>query len=348
LPLHRYSWIVVFGAIAAIFAAFGIGANDVANAYATSVGSKALTIKQACALAVIFEFAGAVLAGSSVADTIRKGIADADCYTDSYMDAAVLMYGNLCVVGAVGIWLIIASALEMPVSTTHSVCGGLVGMAIVTKGDGCVVWYKESGPDKLYIPGGITGIVLSWVISPVLSGIFAVILFTIVRSLVLRSSNSFMRAIKFYPFLIWAAVWINAFFVISKGITKKICPKGYEIWICLGTDGKVDGWVAMGFSCALGLFVAIVCIPAYAKIRRSVDMEFSEEGITKTEAAVKAKKTAVEARLAAARDAEGAEKFCMNIKNACLFSVQPRGARGARRRRGHRDGQGHLRPRREV
>jgi hypothetical protein len=69
-------------------------------------------------------------------------------------------------------------------------------------------------------------------------------------------------------------VWINAFFVISKGITKKICPKGYEIWICNGTGGKVDGWVALGFSCALGLFVAIVCIPAYAKIRRTVDMEF--------------------------------------------------------------------------
>uniref|UniRef100_A0A3B4WDN9 Uncharacterized protein n=1 Tax=Seriola lalandi dorsalis TaxID=1841481 RepID=A0A3B4WDN9_SERLL len=73
-PLQEYQWIVVFGAIAAIFTAFGIGANDVANAYATSVGSKALTIKQACFLAVIFEFAGAVLAGSSVAETIRKGV----------------------------------------------------------------------------------------------------------------------------------------------------------------------------------------------------------------------------------------------------------------------------------
>ena len=166
----RYAWIVVFGAIAAIFAAFGIGANDVANAYATSVGSKALTIKQACALAVIFEFSGAVLAGSSVAETIRSGIADSTCYTASYMDAAILMYGNLCVVGAVGVWLLVASYLEMPVSTTHSVCGGMVGMAIVTKGSGCVVWYKESGADKLFIPGGITGIVLSWVISPVLSG----------------------------------------------------------------------------------------------------------------------------------------------------------------------------------
>jgi len=83
------------------------------------------------------------------------------------------MYGNLCVVGAIGIWLLLASYLEMPVSTTHSACGGLVGMAIVTKGSECVVWYKESGSDKLYIPSGITGIVLSWVISPVLSGMYS-------------------------------------------------------------------------------------------------------------------------------------------------------------------------------
>mmetsp|Transcript_25699 Transcript_25699/g.81172 ORF Transcript_25699/g.81172 Transcript_25699/m.81172 type:complete len:575 (-) Transcript_25699:197-1921(-) len=320
-PLVEYSWIVVFGAIAAIFAAFGIGANDVANAYATSVGSKALTIKQACALAVIFEFAGAVLAGSSVAETIRSGIAKSSCYTESYMDAAILMYGNLCVVGAVGIWLLLASALEMPVSTTHSVCGGLVGMAIVTKGSDCVVWYKESGPDKLYIPGGITGIVLSWVISPVLSGIFAVLLFFVVRAVVLRSSNSFSRAINFYPILIWVAVWINAFFIVAKGITKKICPKKYEIWICSGTGGKVNGWVALGFSCGVGLAVALICFPFYGKIRRAVDIEFSEEGIAKSEAGVKAKKAAIEARKTAAAEATGMEGACLKAKNMCLTSI---------------------------
>jgi sodium-dependent phosphate transporter len=321
LPPRRYSWIVVFGAIAAVFAAFGIGANDVANAYATSVGSKALTIKQACFLAVIFEFAGAVLAGSSVAETIRSGIADATCFQESYMDAALLMYGNLCVVGAMGFWLLLATFLEMPVSTTHTVCGGLVGMAIVTKGDGCVVWYKESGADKLFIPGGITGIVLSWVISPVLSGIVAVILFLLVRTLVLRSSNSFNRAINFYPCLIWAAVWINAFFIVSKGISKKICPKTYTIWICKGTGGKVDGWIAMAFSCGLGLAAALICIPLYQRIRRAVTFEFSEEGITKKEAGVKAKKAATEARAAAADEATGMNRACLQAKNCCLLSV---------------------------
>merc|ERR1719372_29949 len=105
--MTEYTWIVVFGIFAAFFAAFGIGANDVANAYATSVGSKALTIKQACFLATIFEFLGAFAAGNTVADTIRKGIAHPGCYSHSYMDSALLMYGNLCVVAMVGFWLLL-------------------------------------------------------------------------------------------------------------------------------------------------------------------------------------------------------------------------------------------------
>ena len=104
--LDEYEWIVVFGGLAAFFAAFGIGANDVANAYATSVGSKALTIKQACSLAVIFEFIGATFLSTGVTKTIRKGIAKVDCYEE---DPAILMYGMFSVILAVGIWLILAT-----------------------------------------------------------------------------------------------------------------------------------------------------------------------------------------------------------------------------------------------
>merc|ERR1712087_606965 len=262
------------GGITAFIAAFGIGANDVANAYATSVGSKALTIKQACFLAVIFEFGGAVLAGSSVSDTIRKGIADHDCFSGGYMDSAILMYGNLVVVGAVAMWLLLASWAEMPVSTTHSCVGGLIGMTIVAKGGGCVVWVKHTDAENLYIPKGVVGIVLSWIISPVLSAFFAVILFTLVRSIILRSKNSFSRSIILYPILIMIAVWINAFFVISKGIAKKICTKGESSFICY-SNGKVKGWVAMGFSCAVGAVVALVCLPIYPHISRTVKAQFA-------------------------------------------------------------------------
>jgi len=278
--LTEYKWVVVFGAIAALSAAFGIGANDVANAYATSVGSKALTIKQACCLALIFEFAGAVLAGSTVANTIRKGIADSKCFEDNYMDAPLLMYGNMCVVTVVAFWLVTATKLEMPVSTTHSCVGGMIGMAIAIKGTDCVVWHQETGEDNLWIPSGVVGIVISWFISPLLSAFFAVLMFLFVRTFILRSKNAFSRALKFYPVLIFLAVWINVFFIISKGISKKICPKeDGDNWLCRsGTakkDGKVKGWVAMGFAAAISLVITIMCYPFYGQIRKWVEADFA-------------------------------------------------------------------------
>ena len=290
-PSPQYGWIVGFGAFAALFAAFGIGANDVANAYATSVGSKALTVRQACFLAVIFEFAGACLAGNSVAKTIRKGIADADCFDSNYMDAATLMYGNLCVVGVVGFWLLFASWAEMPVSTTHSCVGGMIGMTIAVKGSDCVTWYKETDAEKLYIPSGVVGIVLSWVFSPVLSAIFAVALFYTVRTFILRCHDAFNRAIRFYPILIFGAVMINMFFILSKGVSKKICPKGDRPdWICnTEKSGKTKPGVAMGVAAACGVFVAIACYPMYGRIKAWVEAEdFSQKD---PEAAVKSSTT---------------------------------------------------------
>merc|ERR1711920_634141 len=140
----------------------------------------------------------------------------------------------------------------------------------------CVVWIKETEAENLYIPKGVVGIVLSWVISPVLSGIFAVILFWSVRALILhkKGDQSFNRAIFLYPVLIWLAVWINAFFVISKGISKKICTKGESNFICFD-NGKVNGWVAMGLSCAIGVFTALVAFPIYPWIRKTVNAEFA-------------------------------------------------------------------------
>ena len=163
-----YTWIIVVGGCFAFFTAMGIGANDAANAFATSVGSKALTIKQAVVLAAIFETAGAILMGNHVTDTIRKGIADYRCFEDN---PTVLMYGCMWVILAVGLWLFLASYLEMPVSTTHSCVGGMIGMTLVLGGTNCVIWYKplETFP---YV-GGVGGIVLSWFISPIFSGLIA-------------------------------------------------------------------------------------------------------------------------------------------------------------------------------
>ena len=206
-----YTWIIVIGGLFSFFAAMGIGANDVANAFATSVGSKSLTMKQAVVLAAIFETSGAILMGSHVTNTIRKGIADYKCFEDQ---PDLLMYGCMWVVLAVGLWLFLASYLEMPVSTTHSCVGGMIGMAIALKGPGCVIWYTPLTTFP-YI-GGVSGIVISWFISPVFSAIIAALLFGSLRIFVLRYDFKTKRINWTYPFLIGCTLFINCFFIIYK------------------------------------------------------------------------------------------------------------------------------------
>eukprot|EP00038_Savillea_parva_P006518 m.164301 g.164301 ORF g.164301 m.164301 type:complete len:572 (+) comp12403_c0_seq1:156-1871(+) len=265
--LEEYEWILVLGAIAALFAAFGIGANDVANAWATCVGARSLTIRQACFAALIAESAGAVAAGSAVAETFRKGIADPKCFDDNRNDAALLIYGNLAVIITVGFWLFVATMYEMPVSTTHTAVGGMIGMAIAVKGTTCVVWNKKSGIDRLYIPQGVSGIVASWIFSPFLSMFFAMALYATVRYGIMRHKNSFNRAIAFYPVLVFFAVAINSFFVLAKGISKKICPnKADETIVCF--HGKVRYETAAWMSLVIAAGVTLLITPLYYKIGR--------------------------------------------------------------------------------
>ena len=162
-------WIVITGGILSFFASMGIGSNDAANAFATSVGSKALTLKQASLLAAIFETSGAILMGSHVSDTIRKGIANYECFEN---EPELLMYGCMWVIFSVTLWLFAASYFEMPVSTTHSCVGGMIGMTIAIVGSECVIWYKEL--DNFPYVGGVGGIVLSWFISPIFSGLISI------------------------------------------------------------------------------------------------------------------------------------------------------------------------------
>ena len=213
-----YIGIVIAGGFFSFVAAMGIGANDVANAYATAVGSKALTIKQAVVLAAIFETGGAILMGSHVSKTIRKGIADYECFED---DPGALMYGCMSVCLSVAMWLFIASKYEMPVSTTHSCVGGMIGMTMVLKGSRCVVWYEEK--ELFPYVGGVAGIVLSWVISPVFSAAISSTLYSIIRQVIMRSNNSFIRAKYLFPVLIGGTLTLNSFFIIYKG------AKGLEL-----------------------------------------------------------------------------------------------------------------------
>ena len=212
MDLHAYEWIVGIGGLLAVTTAYGIGANDVANAFATSIGSGALSIKQAVGLASIFEFSGALLMGSHVTDTIRKGISNYTCFED---DPAILMYGCMCVLASMSVWLILASHLEMPVSTTHSCVGGMIGMTMVSRGVNCVTWNKST--DKFPFIKGVSSIVASWLISPFIAAIFTSCFFYILRTIVLRTENSYQRSLWVFPFLLGTTICINTFFIVYKG-----------------------------------------------------------------------------------------------------------------------------------
>jgi sodium-dependent phosphate transporter len=284
--LEEYQWIYVLSAFAMIGATFGIGANDGANPWATPVGSGALTLRWAYALAAVCEITGAVGGGSPVAETIRKKIADVECFEGGENDAAILMWGSFCVLVTVGVWLVLASRYEMPVSTTHSAVCGMVGMAIAAKGSSCVVWYEPGEPDEWRIPQGFSGIILSWLFAPVLSLVASASLFWTVRRFILRAVNSFDRAITFYPILVFVAVTICAFFLLAKGMNKRICPKHKEDWLCTG--GATRGEVAFGVALAIGLFAAIAPIPIFRKVGAWAKADVARQEVKKTATAAAA------------------------------------------------------------
>jgi len=194
---------LVLAAIFGLFMAWGIGANDVANAMATSVGSKALTIKQAVMIAAVFEFAGAILAGGQVTKTIRKGIVDADLLS---ANPELLLYGMLASLLAAGIWLLIASRNGWPVSTTHSIVGAIVGFAMVGIGTDAVHWDK------------VGFIVASWVVSPVLAGFIAFMLFRSVQSMILDTDAPFDNAKKYVPYYMFMVGFIISLVTLVKGL----------------------------------------------------------------------------------------------------------------------------------
>ena len=190
-------------ALFGIFMAWGIGANDVANAMATSVGSKALTIKQAILVAAVFEFLGAVLAGGEVTSTIRKGIVDADLLGET---PELLVYGMLAALLAAGTWLLIASRNGWPVSTTHSIIGAIVGFAAVGIGVDAVKW------------GQVGTIVISWVASPLTAGFIAFMIFASVQRLILSREDPLEQAKRYVPVYMFLAAFTITLVTILKGL----------------------------------------------------------------------------------------------------------------------------------
>ncbi len=190
---------VIFG----LYMTWGVGANDLANAMGTSVGAGAVSVKQAICIAIVFEFAGAVLAGGNVTSTIRKGIIDPTSITAT---PEILVYGMLAALLAAAVWLMIASSRGWPVSTTHSIVGALIGFAMVGIGPEAVNW------------GKVGKIVASWVISPAIGGTIAFLLVMSTRKLIFNSENPLKSAKRYAPFYVFLVGFIISLVTMFKGL----------------------------------------------------------------------------------------------------------------------------------
>ncbi|MFT0212300.1 anion permease [Pseudomonas sp. F1_0610] len=183
------------------FMAWGVGANDVANAMGTSVGSKALTIKQAILIAMIFEFCGAYFAGGEVTDTIKNGIVHTDA-----VEPNLLVIGMLSALLAAGTWLLIASTKGWPVSTTHTIIGAVIGFAAVGISFDAVQW------------SAILPITASWVVTPFISGAVAFMLFISVQHLIMNTEDPFANAKRYVPMYMFVTGFMVAIMTLSKGL----------------------------------------------------------------------------------------------------------------------------------
>ena len=192
-----------FAVIACIYMACNIGANDVANAMGTSVGSKSLTFKQAILIAAVAEFAGAFFVGGHVSDTIRKGMLDTSFFNDVPYQ---LVYGMISALLAAAIWLHIASYLGWPVSTTHSIIGGVLGFGVIAGGVDIVNWSR------------VGNVVLSWVVSPVMGGLFAYLVFQYINKTIFSKRRPLAHAKELLPFIVAIVLFILSIAIFYKGL----------------------------------------------------------------------------------------------------------------------------------
>ena len=197
------TFLLSFAVIACIYMACNIGANDVANAMGTSVGSKALTFKQAIMIAAVAEFIGAFFVGGHVSDTIRKGMLDPTIFEAVPYH---LVYGMISALIAAALWLHIASYLGWPVSTTHSIVGGVVGFGVIAGGMDVINW------------GQVGQVVLSWVVSPFMGGFVAFLVFKFINKNVFSKRTPLAYAKNLLPYMVFVVFVILTNAMVYKGL----------------------------------------------------------------------------------------------------------------------------------
>lgn len=249
LTTYGYTLIIV-AAVFGFIMAYGVGANDVANAMGTSVGSKALTIKQAIFIAAIFEFAGAYLAGGSVTSTIRSGIVDPIHFASA---PELMVFGMIGALLAAGTWLLVASYYGWPVSTTHSIVGAIIGFAAVGVGVDAVEWGKV---------GGIVG---SWVVTPVLAGILSYLIFMSAQRLIFDTDNPLANAKKYVPFYMAFAALMMALVTVTKGLTH----------VGLNLSSEQNFMIAGGIAAVVGIAGKIAISRVHIDPQADKEMHFN-------------------------------------------------------------------------
>ncbi|VDK32755.1 unnamed protein product [Taenia asiatica] len=212
--------LVVVGFMVAFMLAFGLGANDVANSFGTSVGSKVLTLRMACILATICEISGSVLLGGHVSATVRGGIIDPTRFNGTEEGPIRLMQGQVSSLCGACLWMLLATFLKIPVSATHSIVGATAGFGLVLFGFQGVQWM------------GILKIVISWFVSPILSGLVSGCLFLIIKYVVLVKEQSLEPALNTLPFLYGVTIIINVFSVLYGGLHLLNLPE-IPLWLTL-------------------------------------------------------------------------------------------------------------------
>lgn len=247
MTLHQYDYLLAVGTIFAFLDAWNIGANDVANSWASSVSSRSVTYLQAMFGATIMEFTGALGVGGRVADTIRTKVVDTKAFA---AQPGLLMLGMVCAVIASSLYLTMATKFGMPVSTTHSILGGVLGMGIGALGGKGVTWVGYTKTGALDLKQGVVQVFLAWIIAPVLSGAFAAIIFLITKYGVLLRSNPAAKGLFLVPIYFWLTSSLIVMLLIWKGGDYKI-----EL-----TEAQIPG-VIVGAGAGFALLITIFLVP---------------------------------------------------------------------------------------
>ena len=264
------------------YMAWNIGANDVANAMGTSVGSRALTLKQAVVIAAVFEFCGAFFAGDAVTDTVRKGILTVD-FSDGTVDAVLsqdIAFGFIAAMMAAATWLTIATRMGLPVSTTHSIIGGILGVGLILEvkhGTSLIDWDV------------VQKVVMSWVASPLMGGLLGFFSFMIIKKLILENENPIDRSRWLAPVLAFPTFFVLGLalqFKALKGFISRAASEGWienkYDWLPVKENGVFDPWADNAWipinSIMLAAFIGAVSSLVLYLVLRRIDITEEKRG----------------------------------------------------------------------